>query len=95
MNYLCFWAKKTKHFEFTKNNMAALSNERFAKIWNPGNVKLQTCNCELKNLMLKVSHIMASPPRFSRLKINGRLKDGWGGVSLRSAISKSYDGKNY
>ena len=47
MNYLCFWAKKAKHFEFTKNNMTTLKNERFAKIWNPGNVKLQTCNCEL------------------------------------------------
>ena len=90
-----FWAKKAKHFEFTKNNMATLNNERLAKIWNPGNVKLQTCNCKLKNLMLKVSHITASPPRFSRLKINRRLRDDWGRVSLRSAISKSYDEKNY
>ena len=32
MNYLCFWAKKAKNFEFTKNNMAALNNERLAKI---------------------------------------------------------------
>ena len=35
--------------------MAALNSERLAKIWNPGNVKLQTRNCKLKNLMLKVS----------------------------------------
>ena len=28
---------------------------------NPGSVKLQTCNCKLKNLMLKVSNITASP----------------------------------
>ena len=90
-----FWAKKAKHFEFTKNNMATLNNERLAKIWNPGNAKLQTCNCKLKNLMLKVSNITASPPRFSRLKINRRLRDDWGRVSLRSAISKSYDEKSY
>ena len=90
-----FWAKKAKHFEFTKNNMATLNNERLAKIWNPGNAKLQTCNCKLKNLMLKVSNITASPPRFSRLKINRRLRDDWGRVSLSSAISKSYDEKSY
>ena len=52
MSYLCFWAKKAKNFEFTKNNMAALNNEY---------VKLQTYDCKLKNLMLKVFNITASP----------------------------------
>ena len=50
MNYLCFWAKKAKNFEFTKNNMAALNNERLAEIWNPGNVKLQTEKPNAKGL---------------------------------------------
>ena len=45
-----FWAKKAKHFEFTKNNMATLNNERLAKIWNPGNVKLQTEKSDAKGL---------------------------------------------
>ena len=63
-----FWAKKAKHFEFTKNNMVTLNNERLAKIWNPGNAKLQTCNCKLKNLMLKVSNITASPPALLSFK---------------------------
>ena len=33
-------------FDLTKSNMAALNNERLAKIWNPGNVKLKTRNCK-------------------------------------------------
>ena len=40
-------------FDLTKNNMAALNNERLAKIWNPGNVKLKTRNCKLQ---FAVSH---------------------------------------
>ena len=37
------------YFDLTKKkNMAALNNERLAKIWNPGNVKLQTRNCKLQ-----------------------------------------------
>ena len=36
------------HFDLTKNNMAALNNERLAKIWNLGNVKLQTRNWKLQ-----------------------------------------------
>ena len=43
--------------------------------------------------MLKVSNITASPLRFSRLKINRRLRDDWGRISLKSPISKSYDWK--
>ena len=31
-----------------ENNIAALNNERLAKIWNPGNVKMQTRNCKLQ-----------------------------------------------
>ena len=73
--------------------MAAVNNKRLAKIWNPGNVRLQTRNCKLKNLMLKVSNITASPLRFSRLKINRRLRDDWARISLRSPISKSYGWK--
>ena len=35
------------HFDFDKkNNMAALNNERLAKIWNPGNVKMQNCSLQ-------------------------------------------------
>ena len=34
--------KSEASFEFTKNNMAKPNNERLAKIWNSGNVKLQT-----------------------------------------------------
>jgi len=41
------------HFDLSKNNMAALNNERLAKIWNPGDVKLQTRNCKLQ---FAVSH---------------------------------------
>ena len=41
------------HFDLTKNNMAALNNERLAKIWNLGNVKLQTRNWKLQ---VAVSH---------------------------------------
>ena len=41
------------HFDLTKNNMATLNNERLANIWRPGNVKLQTRNCELQ---FAVSH---------------------------------------
>ena len=36
------------HFDLTKNNIAALNNERLAKIWNPVNEKLQTRNCKLQ-----------------------------------------------
>ena len=54
------------HFDLVKNNMAALNNERLAKIWNLGNVKQQNAVCGLrfavcglrfpmKNLMLEVS----------------------------------------
>ena len=52
------------HFHLTKNNTAVLNNERLAKIWNLGNVKLQTRNWKLilrfpmKNLMLKVSNLI-------------------------------------
>ena len=53
-----FWAIKVMYFDLTKKNVAALNNERLAKIWNPGNVKLQTRKCRLRfpmnNLMLKV-----------------------------------------
>ena len=71
-----FLGEKSEAFRITKNNMVALiNNERLAKIWNPGNVKLQIRNCKLKNLMLKGSKITASPSRFSRLKINRRLED--------------------
>ena len=31
-----------------KNSIAALNNERLAKIWNPGNVEMQTHNCKLQ-----------------------------------------------
>ena len=48
-----FWAIKVMHFDLTKNNMAALNNERLAKIWNLGNVKLQTRNWKLQ---VAVSH---------------------------------------
>ena len=41
------------HFDLLKNSMAALNNERLAKIWNPGNAKLQTHNCKLQ---FAVSH---------------------------------------
>ena len=39
---------KVKHCDLTKNKMAALSNKCFAKIQNPDNVKLPTCNCKLQ-----------------------------------------------
>ena len=56
-----FLGEKSEAFRITKNNMVALiNNERLAKIWNPGNVKLQIRNCKRKNLMLKGSKIMAS-----------------------------------
>ena len=71
MCYLDFWSRsnelfmflgeKSEAFRITKNNMVALiNNERLAKIWNPGNVKLQIRNCKRKNLMLKGSNITAS-----------------------------------
>ena len=56
-----FLGEKSEAFRITKNNMVALiNNERLAKIWNPGNVKLQIRNCKRKNLMLKGSKIRAS-----------------------------------
>ena len=50
MNYSWFWAIKVIHFDLVKNNMAAIKNERLAKIWNLGNVncKLQFTVCGLK-----------------------------------------------
>ena len=46
MNYILFWAIKVIHFDLVKNNVAALKNERLAKIWNLGkwtaNAYLQT-----------------------------------------------------
>ena len=36
------------HFDLTKNNMGALNNEGLPKIWNPGNLKLQTRNCKVQ-----------------------------------------------
>lgn len=59
------------HFHLTKNNIAVLNNERLAKIWNLGNVKLQTRNWKLilrlpmKNLMLKVSNLIFKRAFFS------------------------------
>ena len=59
------------HFHLTKNNMAVLNNERLAKIWNLGNVKLETRNWKLilrfpmKNLMLKVSNLIFKRAFFS------------------------------
>ena len=41
--------------------------------------------------MLKVSNITASSQRFSRLKINRKLRDDWVQVSLRTPNAKSYD----
>ena len=38
-----------------KNNMEALNNERLPKIWHPGNVKLQTCNCKLQSRIKRPS----------------------------------------
>ena len=35
------------HFLLVKNNMAALNNERLAKIGNLGNMKLQTRKCKV------------------------------------------------
>ena len=56
-----FLGEKSEAFRITKNNMVALiNNERLAKIWNPGNVKLQIRNCKRKNLMLMGSKITAS-----------------------------------
>ena len=40
------------HFDLTKNNMAALNNERLANIWNLGNEKLQTRNWKLQFAVL-------------------------------------------
>ena len=48
-----FGAIKVVHFDLVKNNIAALNNERLAKIGNLGNVKLQTLNCKLQ---FAVSH---------------------------------------
>ena len=90
-----FFGEKSEALWITKNNMAALNNERLAKIWYPGNKKLQTRNCKLKNLMLNVSYITASPLRFSHLKINRRLRVDWVQVSLRTPNAKSYAGKKY
>ena len=87
------FGQKSEALRITKNNMAAVNNKRLAKTWNPGNVRLQTRNCKLKNLMLKVSNITASPPRFSFFIINRRLRDDWGRISLRYPISKPYDWK--
>ena len=36
------------YFDLMKNSMAALNNEHLAKIWNPGNVNMQTHNCKLQ-----------------------------------------------
>ena len=36
------------HFDLMKNSVAALNNKRLAKIWDPGNVKMQTHNCKLQ-----------------------------------------------
>ena len=50
MNYILFWAIKVIHFDLVKNNVAALKNERLAKIWNLGNVncKRVPANCSLR-----------------------------------------------
>ena len=45
-----FGRKKNKELRISKNNMAALNNERLGKIWNPGNVKLQTEKPDAKGL---------------------------------------------
>ena len=45
------------HFNLMKNNIAAINNERLAKISNTGNVKLQTRNCKLQ---FAVSHEKAN-----------------------------------
>ena len=61
MNYILFWAIKVIHFDLVKNNVAALKNERLAKIWNLGkwtaNAYLQTAVCGLRFAVrgLKVS----------------------------------------
>ena len=48
------------HFDLVKNNMAALKNERLAKMWNHGNVncKRVSANCSLRFAVcgLKVSN---------------------------------------
>ena len=107
MCYLDFWSRSNELFMFFGRKKRRTSNLRKnmqhggtkqwtpCLIWNPGNVKLQTCNCKLKNLMLKVSNITASSQRFSRLKINRKLRDDWVQVSLRTPNAKSYDGKKY
>ena len=41
-----FFGDKVMLLDLTKNNMAALNNERLAKIWNPGNV-MQTHDWKL------------------------------------------------
>ena len=59
MNYILFWAIKVIHVDLVKNNVAALKNERLAKIWNLGNVncKRVPANCSLRFAVrgLKVS----------------------------------------
>lgn len=47
------WAIEVLRIDLTKCNMAALHNDRLAKFWNPGNVKLQMRYC---NLCFKVSY---------------------------------------
>ena len=58
MNYILFWAIKVIHFDLVKNNVAALKNERLAKIWNLGNVncKRVSANCSFAVCGLKVSN---------------------------------------
>ena len=95
MCYFDFWPRSNELFMFLGEKSEAL---RIYEKLHGDTKKLEipaTWNCKLKNLMLKVSNITASPQRFSRLKINWRLRDDWGRVSLRFAISKSYDAKNY
>lgn len=42
-----FFGDKVRHLDLTKNDMAALNNERLAIIGNPGNI-LQMHNCKLR-----------------------------------------------
>ena len=72
-------------FDLVKNNIAALNNERLAKIRNHGDVKLQTCTvCSLrfpmKNLALKVSTLRFLI--FSRTFQQKRLAQVFGFMSI-------------